>query len=115
MRARLFFILSVALSASAVVLAQTRTFEKFQVTDTEVGIASATLQPSGQIPVAKCEGRLETASVRYRFDLGTVGSTTGLLLEVGDVLAIDDPVSAANLRMVKTGSTTAVFQVSCWR
>ncbi len=116
MRGRVFSLVIIGfLTSTAMVLAQTRTFEKFQVADTEVGLSAATLHPTGQLPIFQCEGRLETASVRYRYDFGTVGSTTGILLEVGDVLPIESAQDAAGIRFVKTGSTTAVFQVGCWR
>mgnify|MGYP001617057578 CR=1 FL=1 len=106
--------LFMALATTALLAQRTVTFEKLQVTDTVIGLAFATLNPPNAPGQAACEARAETAQMRYRFDGGTVGSTTGILFEVGDVLTLDHPADAGALRFVKTGSTTGVVQVQCW-
>jgi len=90
------------------------TFEKLQIADTAVGFATATLEPPGVSQITTCEARLETAQARYRFDGGAVSATTGMLLEMGDVLEVGNHADARALRLVKTGSTTGVLSVSCW-
>ena len=91
------------------------TFQRLEITDTPVGLATATLDPVGLGQIQACEGRLETAQVRYRFDGGTVSAATGILFEVGDVLPLSGHATASALRFAKTGSTSGMFQVTCWR
>jgi len=101
---------------AGVVLAQTRTFQRLVIADTAVGLAAATLHPSGDLPITSCQGRLEEGQVRL-LDVraGSVGSTTGRILEVGDAISLTTPVDAASVRFVKTGSTTGVLMVECGR
>ena len=90
------------------------TFEKLQVADTPVGLAVGTLDVTGVGQVRACQARVETAQIRYRFDGGVVTSTTGMLLEIGDVLDVANHADASALRFAKTGSTTGVVSASCW-
>lgn len=100
--------------AWAVVTAQTRTYERIVIADTAVGLAATTLEPAGQAPVTRCEGRLEDAQVRV-LDVRAraVGATTGRLLDIGDVVTLSTPSDAASVRFVKTGSTTGTLSVEC--
>lgn len=112
------FILIVAgvLSASIVWAQAVVTFERVVIADAAVGLAVATLDPPGEQQIRACEARLETGQVRYVFDAGsTVGSGTGILLEIGDVLPITGHNFAAAMRFAKTGSTTGILFVHCWR
>ena len=94
--------------------AQTRTYERIVITDTAVGLAARTLQPAGYGPMRSCEGRLEEAQVRMLDTRAlAVGSTTGRLLAVGDIVGLPTPSDAASVRFAKTGSTTAVLMVEC--
>ena len=98
------------------VLAQrTVTFQRLDVTDTAVGLATTTTDPAGRAPITQCQGRVETAQIRL-LDLRAVAvsATTGRVLEVGDVIDLDTHDAAENVRFMKTGSTSAVVQIECW-
>ena len=92
------------------------TFERLVVTDGPVSIAAATIGPGSGPGITTCSARLEDAQIRYRWDgTGAVGATTGMLLEAGDSLTIQTAQDAAALRFAKTGSTTGILMVTCWR
>ena len=92
------------------------TFERLVVTDGPVSVAAATISPGSGPGVTTCTARLEEAQIRYRWDgTGAVGATTGMILEIGDLLVIETAQDAAALRFAKTGSTTGVLMVTCWR
>ena len=114
MRVRLGLILILVTASVGLAQRAGTTFEKLQIADTAVGFATATLEPPGVSQITTCEARLETAQARYRFDGGAVSATTGMLLEMGDVLEVGNHADARALRLVKTGSTTGVLSVSCW-
>lgn len=91
------------------------TFEKFQVTDTAVGLADATTDPVSAPQIRACQGRVETGEIRVLDQrAGTVGSTTGLVLGVGEAFTFDSHDLASEARFIKTGSTTGVVQITCW-
>ena len=104
--------LSAPLVASQV---QVKTYESLTVADSSVGLSSSTISPDGQGQIAQCYGRLETAQIRYRWDGTAPTSSEGLLLEVGDTLTIDGFDVASAIRFIRTGSTSGVLKVSCWK
>lgn len=104
--------LSAPLVASQV---QVKTYESLTVADSSVGLATATISPDGQGQIAQCYGRLETAQIRYRWDGTAPTAAEGILLEVGDVLTIDGFDVASAIRFIRTGATSGVFKVTCWR
>lgn len=113
---RRLILIGVLLSAPALLWAQRiLTFERLVVTDGPVQLAASTLEPANRPGITACTGRLEEGQIRYRWDGGTVGATTGMVLEVGDVLNVLTGQDAAALRFAKTGSTTGVLMVTCWR
>lgn len=109
-------IVLLVLGATALWAQQFPTYQRIVVADTAVGLSDATLAPAGYVPVTRCEGRVEDAQIRtLDVRAGTVGATTGRLLEVGDIVTLSDPVTAASARFAKTGSTTGTLYVECWR
>ena len=105
-----------ALTAASAIAQRVATFEKVDVTDTPVGLATATINPPGQLQITTCQGRVETAQIRG-LDLraGTVSATTGRIYDIGDVVDIAGAGAAINLRWAKTGSTSAIVSVECWQ
>lgn len=105
-----------ALLGGGVLAQRVVTFEKFQVADTPVGLSALTLDPVGSPQMTHCVLRIETAQVRLMDRrAGTVGSTTGRRVDIGDLVDVTNYDYAVNLRLVKTGSTTGVVQAECWR
>jgi hypothetical protein len=108
----LVFALAAPLAASQV---QVKTFEQLTVAGTAVGITAAILSPSGQQQIAKCSVRLETAQIRYRWDGTAPTAAVGTVLEVGDILTIDGFDVASAIRFIRTGATSGVLDVECWK
>lgn len=94
---------------------QVKTFEQLTVANTAVGITAAILSPSGQPQIAKCNLRLETAQIRYRWDGTNPTAAVGMILEVGDVLVLDGFETASSIRFIRTGATSGVLDISCWK
>lgn len=119
-RRRLGLLLGVAtalLAATASVAQNVSTFEALTVDDTTGGvrIATTTLRPSGGPQMNYCEARLETAQIRFRDDGGTVSTTSGTLLEVGDIWRGFNPSTMAATRFIRTGSTSGQLDVRCYQ
>lgn len=90
------------------------TYETITVDNTVRSISSAALDPPGYPQQNHCWGRLETAEIRYRFDGGTPTSTSGFLAEPYEFIEAFTHEDAERLRMVRTGSVSAVLKISCW-
>lgn len=114
MRTRIGVLVALVLAVASLEARRAATFESITVANTAVGIAAATLLPGGDRAVG-CEGRLETAQVRYRFDGTDPTASEGVLLEVGDVLPMRAYQEASALKLIRTGSTSGVLKVHCWR
>lgn len=91
------------------------TFESLTVAATAVGITSTTINPAGQPQMLKCSARLETAQVRFRYDGTAPTAAEGTLLEVGEIMDINDPQTATAIKFIRTGATSGVLKVTCWR
>ncbi|HYE88052.1 MAG TPA: hypothetical protein VEA16_16935 [Vicinamibacterales bacterium] len=91
------------------------TFEQITVAATAIGITSTITNPSGLPQQNRCVARLETAQIRYRTDSVAPTSTVGMVLEVGDVLTITTNEDARRIRFIRTGSTSGVLSVECYR
>jgi hypothetical protein len=89
------------------------TYQSITVADTAIGISASVLN-NGRGQAKACVARLETAQIRYRWDGVDPTSGEGLILEVGETLAIDDPRDARRIRFIRTGSSSGVLKVSCW-
>ena len=61
-----------------------------------------------------CRGRLETASVRLRYDGTAPTATEGELIEPGDIVTISG-ADLANAQFIRTGGTSGVLPYHCWR
>lgn len=108
------FLLVLALTVP-VLASDVVTYESLTIAAVSVGLSDATLNPSGKPPIQKCYGRLETGEVRYRWDGVAPTAAEGTLLSIGDILTIGDPVDALAVRFIRTGATSGVLKVTCWR
>lgn len=91
-------------------------FETLTVGTTAVGLATGTITPgSSTDKVDLCRGRLEVAQVRYRDDGTAPTASVGLLLEVGDLIAIDGSDNITNFRAIRTGGTSGTLPIQCYR
>lgn len=116
MRRILAFLLVFALAAPlAAGQIQVKTFEQLTVANTAVGITATVLKPDGQNQISKCNLRLETAQIRYRWDGTAPTAAVGTVLEVGDVLVLEGYDVASSIRFIRTGATSGVLDVSCWK
>lgn len=92
--------------------------EKAQVTiDATVGGVAlpATLIKSEGIQMLQCFGRLESAQVRY-WDNGDAPTTTsGIIVNDGDTVTIDDYDAMSRWRGIRTGAVSATLSIECWR
>ena len=105
-----FVVLTVPAAASEVV-----TFEALTIAATAVGLATTTTSPTGERQIRQCSGRLATAQVRYRWDGTDPVAGTGTLLEIGDVVEIGSHEDAVAIRFIRTGATSGVLSIHCWR
>lgn len=96
--------------------AQTPTFQAVTVDNTSGGvpIPTAILTNSLGETMQYCEARLETAEIRFRDDGGTVTSSSGTLLEPGDVYKAYSNYTAQMVRFIRTGSTSGQLDVRCY-
>jgi hypothetical protein len=112
------FVLGCALTATLTApnhAAQFVTYESITVAATAIGISDLILTPLGVPQMSACSGRLETAQIRYRFDGTAPTSSEGQLLEIGDTFVIDNPADADRILFIRTGGTSGVLKVHCWR
>jgi hypothetical protein len=110
------FLLVLALAAPlAASQVQVKTFEQLTVAGTAVGITAAILSPDGQQQINRCSVRLETAQIRYRWDGTNPTASVGTILDVGETLPINGFDVAQSIRFIRTGSTSGVLDVECWK
>ena len=80
-----------------------------------VGFLAATLRPAGGAPMQSCQGKIETAAIRFRYD-GTAPTTTvGALLDIGDSIVIHGLGHLDAFRGIRTGASSGVIQWHCTR
>lgn len=91
------------------------TYESVTVAATSIGITSTIINPVGQPQQRACSARLETAQVRFRYDGTAPTAAEGTLLEVGEILDMRDVQTATAIRFIRTGATSGVLKVTCWR
>jgi hypothetical protein len=91
---------------------RTFTFQALVIDNTSGGVAIAAATLSG---MASCEGRLETAEIRWTPGGGAGAPTTtvGQLLYIGDVIKFTNVVSAASARFIRTGATSGQLDIQC--
>ena len=102
---------------AAVAFAQGRRYEALTVDGTAGGVAisAAIVGGTNGVPQSNyCEGRLETAQVRFTDDGTAPTASVGTVLEVGDVWIgySHDAIRAA--RFIRTGSTSGSLKVRCY-
>ena len=106
-----------AILTAAVLFGQDRsTYEALTVDNTAGGVAITTtiLRPSGGPQMNYCEGRLETASVRFTDDGSAPTTTAGTLLEVGDIWVSYNHAKSRQARFIRTGGTSGTLHVRCY-
>lgn len=113
MAKRLLGGLVAALALSATVYCAYFDFEQLTIDNTSGGVklTAAKVTPNGFVYVS-C--RLRTAEISYLTvdpTKTTVTASVGQLLEPGEILTITDREQALNLRMIRTGATSA--QADC--
>ena len=91
-----------------------KTYESITVANASIGFTDATINPPGYMQQNHCEGRLETAEIRYRWDGAAPTTTEGIVLQPLEMLTISTNEDAAKLRMIRTGSTSGVIKFTCW-
>lgn len=91
------------------------TYEQVTVAGTSIGITSTITNPLGSPQQDTCNLRLETAQIRYRMDGIAPTSSVGMPLDVGDVLEIKTNEDAQRFRAIRTGATSGLLNVECYR
>jgi hypothetical protein len=91
------------------------TYESITVAATAVGFTTTTTNPAGTSQMSQCSLRLETAQVRFRWDGQAPTATEGVILDIGDVLAIRSNEDARRMLFIRTGATSGVLKAHCWR
>lgn len=113
MRARLTALALALLVASASLVAAYVKFEAVTVANTAIGFTAANINNVTGIhpPATQATCRLETAQVRYTVDGTTPTTTVGVLLEVGDQLALVGNDTLNAFRAIRTGGASG--QLDC--
>jgi len=93
---------------------RTITYESITVGATAVGISAATTNPPGLPQQTGCQGRLETAQIRYRYDGTDPTAAEGILLEIGDFLSIASNEDARTIRFIRVTATSGTLKLHCW-
>ena len=106
----LALVATLTLSASA---APFTTFETITVANTAIGISAAVLDPPGMPQMNSCTLRVETAEIRIRWDGDAPTSAVGHPVEPLEQINPPNHADAANLKMIRTTSTSATVSVTC--
>ncbi len=91
------------------------TYEQLTVADTAIGITAAVRNPPGLPAQTHCQASLEVASIRFRDDTVDPTASVGELVHVGETLLIASNDQARVIRFIRTGSTSGVLNVRCYR
>ena len=79
-----------------------------------VALATTTTDPAGAPQAVFCQGKLETAQVRY-LDNGDAPTTTvGTLVDVGDVIQMFGHEYIAAARFIRTGAVSGTIHMTCY-
>lgn len=91
------------------------TFQALTVDNTTGGVAiAATTLKSNGVQMNYCEGRLETAEIRFRDDGGVPTSSSGTLLEPFETWIAWSAAKAGDTRFIRTTGTSGTLQVRCY-
>ena len=88
--------------------------EALTIADSAIAFTSGTIQVNG-VPATKAVFVLETAQVRFTVDGSTVGTATGHLVEIGDVVTITGKHAVKNFSAIRTGATSGAAWVTYYR
>jgi hypothetical protein len=91
-----------------------KTFETVTVADTAVGLTSTTYAPAGKPQMQACTARVETAEVRIRWDGTAPTSAVGYVLSALDTFTVTSNEDISQLKMIRTGATSATVTFVCW-
>ena len=105
------FIVCLGLNGSA---STYKTFETITVAGSAVGLTSTTYAPTGKPQMTHCQVVIETAEIRARWDGTAPTSSVGVVMTALDILYLDSNEDAAQLKMIRTGGTSATATVVCW-
>lgn len=91
------------------------TFQALTVDNTTGGVAiAATTLASNGVQMNYCEGRLETAEIRFRDDGGAPTTTAGTVLEPLETWIAWSAAKARDSRFIRTGASSGTLQVRCY-
>jgi len=88
-------------------------YESVTVSSTAVGLPSASTYSSYRL--LKAYITVEDAGVRWRIDGTAPTAIEGHLLNSGDTLSLEDPVSIANFKAIRSTTTDAKLRVTYFR
>ena len=108
-------IVTLVLASFGVGHGQTVTYEAITVAATAIGLAGGTLITGDGNRVSRCSGRLDTAQIRQRWDGTDPTATEGELVEIGDVITLSGYAVIEDVRWIRTGSTSGILRLHCWR
>ena len=91
------------------------TFETVTFAASSIGFTAATLRPAGQPNVGTCSGKLETASIRIRYDGTAPTASVGSLVDVGDIITIRGLPHLGAFRGIRTGGSSGIVNFHCYR
>jgi len=87
-------------------------FESLTIDNTVGGVP---LTPSIYGDAVCAKFSIETAAIRIRVDGGAPTSSSGHLLEVGDIVELVNAAEIANFRAIRTDSTSATIMVTYFK
>jgi len=103
-----------ALMAGLAVAQSAAKKETITIAGTAVGFTASTLTTDDGVQASYCQGRLETAQVRYYLTGDTPTSALGTLLEVGDFITIPGITNLRQFKAIRTGTVSGSIQFQCF-
>ena len=91
------------------------TFESITFADTAVGFTATTIRPSGEPVMTSCRGKLETGSIRFRFDGTAPTASVGALVDIGDEVEVKGLAYLSRFQGIRTTATSGTIQFHCVR
>lgn len=85
-------------------------YQQLTVDNTSGGVA-LTVPISSNVAVIKSE----TAQARWRDDATNPSTTVGMPFDIGDILVLNDALSLSQFKAIRTGATSAVFNISYYK
>ena len=90
-------------------------FESLTISNTSVGLTTATFAPSGQPPAVYASGRLETNPARYRSDGVAPTAAVGVLINSSDGVEVCGEQNLRAVRFIRQGAADATLQIVYYR